>query len=366
MSTKSDFLSRFEMTIPVVLAPMGGGPSTPELAAAVSNAGGLGSLAAAYSSPERIQQDMARVRELTKRPFAVNLFSPSRLPQPGSLGPIAEFLRPYHEQLGLKAPELPQKPVEDFDEQIDAIAKAAPPIVSFTFGLLPPQVTERLRAQGTYLMGTATTVEEARQLEQAGVDAVVAQSSEAGAHRGTFAVEAEEALIGAVALVPQVVDAVNVPVIASGGIMDGRGIVAALALGASAVQMGTAFLLCKEAGTSAAYREALRHAREDQTTLTRAFSGKMARGLRNEFIERWNASGLMHLPYPWQNAFTQPMRRAAAQARQSGLLSLWAGQGVRMARECSAVELIAQLKDEIHQAWERLSMQFESPSHAGR
>lgn len=358
MTNNSDFRSRFEMTIPVVLAPMGGGPSTPELTAAVSNAGGLGSLAAAYSSPERIQQDIAKIRELTKRPFAVNLFSPSRLPQPGSADSVGEFLRPYHERLGLKAPELPQRPMEDFDEQINVIVKAAPQIVSFTFGLLPQQVTDRLKAQGIYLIGTATTVEEARQLEQAGVDAVAAQGSEAGAHRGTFAVEAEEALIGTMALVPQVVDAVKVPVIASGGIMDGRGIVAALALGASAVQMGTAFLLCKEAGTSAAYREALRQAREDQTTLTRAFSGKMARGLRNEFIARWNASGLMHLPYPWQNAFTQPMRRAAAQAKQAGLLSLWAGQGVRMIRECSAEELMKHLREEIKQAQERTAPQL--------
>lgn len=366
MNSKTDFTHRFELTIPVVLAPMGGGPSTPELAAAVSNAGGLGSLAAAYSSPERIQQDIARVRELTPRPFAVNLFSPGRLPQPGNVNRVAEFLRPYHERLGLNAPELPQKPIEDFDEQIEAITKAAPPIVSFTFGLLPQQVMERLKEQGIYLIGTATTVEEARQLEQAGVDAVVAQGSEAGAHRGTFAVEAEEALIGTVALVPQVVDEVSVPVIASGGIMDGRGIVAALVLGASAVQMGTAFLLCKEAGTSAPYREALRTAREDQTILTRAFSGKMARGLRNEYLARWNASGLTNLPYPWQNAFTQPMRRAAAQAKQVGLLSLWAGQGVRMIRECSAAELIAQLKHEINQAWQRLHARLESPSHAGR
>lgn len=348
------------MTIPVVLAPMGGGPSTPELVAAVSNAGGLGSLAAAYSNGERIEQDIAAVRKLTSRPFAVNLFSPqAQFPLNHSVKAVADFLGPYHERLGLEAPELPQKPIEDFDEQLEAVAKAAPPIVSFTFGLLPPKATELFKAQGRYLIGTATTVEEARQLEQAGVDAVIAQGSEAGAHRGTFAVPAEEALVGTVALVPQVVDAVRLPVIASGGIMDGRGLVAALALGASAVQMGTAFLACKEAGTSAAYREALMRGRGDATTLTRAFSGRMARGLSNEFIEKWNASGVEHLPYPWQNAFTQPMRRAATAAKQAGLLSLWAGQGLGMLRETTAEQLMNELQEEMKQAWARLKGQME-------
>jgi nitronate monooxygenase len=356
----NDFCRKHGLSIPVILAPMGGDPSTPELAAAVSNAGGLGSLAAAYSNPERIAKDIARIRELTPRPFAVNLFSPqAQLPLSGDTGAVAEFLRPYHERLGLKPPELPQKPIENFDGQLEAVCKAAPPIVSFTFGLLPQKATERLKAQGAYLIGTATTVEEAKQLEQAGVDAIVSQGSEAGAHRGTFAVPAEEALIGTVALVPQIKDATRVPVIASGGIMDGRGIVAALALGASAVQMGTAFLTCKEAGTSPAYREALAKAREDQTTVTRAFSGRMARGLRNEFIEKWNAAGLTHLPYPWQNAFTQPMRRGAAAAKQAGLLSLWAGQGVRMLRERTAGQLMAELKAEIEQAWQSLKDQLK-------
>ncbi|HEV7520427.1 MAG TPA: DUF561 domain-containing protein [Candidatus Angelobacter sp.] len=356
----NNFRRKYGLSIPVVLAPMGGGPSTPDLVAAVSNAGGLGSLAAAYSSGERIEQDIAAVRKLTARPFAVNLFSPqAQLPLNDGLNAVADFLRPYHERLGLKAPELPQKPIEDFDEQVDAVCKAAPPIVSFTFGLLPPKATDRLKAQGTYLMGTATTVEEARQLERAGVDAVIAQGSEAGAHRGTFAVPAEEALIGTVALIPQVVDAVRVPVIASGGVMDGRGIVAVLALGASAVQMGTAFLACSEAGTSAVYLEALLGGRGDQTTLTRAFSGRMARGLSNEFIERWNASGLEHLPYPWQNAFTQPMRRAAANAKQAGLLSLWAGQAVRMLRETTTEQLMKELREEMKQAWLGLKQEIE-------
>ena len=259
----------------------------------------------------------------------------------------------------MKAPELPQKPIEDFNEQLEAVAKAGPPIVSFTFGLLPAKASQRLKAQGTYLMGTATTVEEARQLAQAGVDAVIAQGSEAGAHRGTFAVPAEEALIGTVALVPQVVDDVRIPVIASGGIMDGRGLVAALALGASAVQMGTAFLACKEAGTNAAYREALKSERDSPTTLTRAFSGRMARGLSNEFIEKWNAAGVEHLPYPWQNAMTQPMRRAAACAGQAGLLSLWAGQGLGMLRETTAEQLMRELQEEMKQAWEKLKDSVE-------
>jgi nitronate monooxygenase len=356
---RGEFRDRFGMTIPVVLAPMGGGPSTPELVAAVSNAGGLGSLAAAYSNGERIEQDIAAIRKLTSRPFAVNLFSPqAQLPLNDGVQAVADFLRPYHERLGLKAPELPQKPIEDFDEQLDAVAKAAPPIVSFTFGLLPAKAMDRLKAQGTYLMGTATTVDEARQLEKAGVDAVIAQGSEAGAHRGTFAVPAEEALIGTMALVPQVVDAVRVPVIASGGIMDGRGLVAALALGASAVQMGTAFLACKEAGTNAAYREALKRERDSRTTLTRAFSGRMARGLSNEFIEKWNAAGMEHLPYPWQNAFTQPMRRAAAAAKQAGLLSLWAGQGLGMMRETTAEQLMKELQEEMSEAWKKLKEQM--------
>jgi nitronate monooxygenase len=356
----NDFCRKYRLSIPVVLAPMGGGPSTPELVAAVSNAGGLGSLAAAYSNAERIQQDIAAIRKLTTRPFAVNLFSPqAQLPLSDGVNAMSDFLRPYHDRLGLKAPELPQKAIEDFDEQLNAVAKAVPPIVSFTFGLLPAKASDRLKAQGTYLMGTATTVDEARQLERAGVDAVIAQGSEAGAHRGTFAVPAEEALVGTVALVPQVVDAVHVPVIASGGIMDGRGLVAALALGASAVQMGTAFLACKEAGTNATYREALKRERDSRTTLTRAFSGRMARGLSNEFIEKWNAAGLEHLPYPWQNAFTQPMRRAAASAGQADLLSLWAGQGVGMLREMTAEQLMKELQEEMTEAGMKLKDQLE-------
>jgi nitronate monooxygenase len=351
----NQFCRAFGLTVPVVLAPMAGGPSTPELAAAVSNAGGLGSLGAAYTSPEKIAEDIAAIRRLTDRPFAVNLFAPQGMEAlRGDVAAVEAFLAPYHQRLGLPQPKLPQKSHEDFNRQMEVIVRARVPVVSFTFGTLPDEWIAELKKQGAYVIGTATTVEEARLVEKNGADAVVAQGSEAGAHRGTFAVPFEAALVGTMALAPQVVDAVSIPVIASGGIMDGRGIAAALVLGASAVQMGTAFLATNEAGTSSAYRAALRLAREDQTVLTRSFSGRMARGINNEFIKKWNASGLDPLSYPWQNALTREMRRAAA-ATDSDLLSLWAGQGVPMLREKPAGQLVSELKDELKSALEQLA-----------
>jgi nitronate monooxygenase len=198
------------------------------------------------------------------------------------------------------------------------------------------------------LIGTATTVDEAVALEKSGADAIVAQGSEAGGHRGTFAGNFESGMIGGISLVPQVVDAVRVPVIASGGIMDGRGIVAALALGASAVQMGTAFLTCDESGVPDAYREAILNAHEHDTRVTRAFSGRPARGIQNRFMNEVELTGEDEaiLPFPIQNALTRPLRTAAAKQGRAEFLSLWAGQGVRLARRQSAAELIARLAKE--------------------
>jgi nitronate monooxygenase len=196
-----------------------------------------------------------------------------------------------------------------------------------------------------FLIGTATTVEEAVELERAGVDAVVVQGSEAGGNRAKFSAEFDAAMVGTIALVPQVVDAVRVPVVASGGIMDGRGIAAALALGASAVQMGTAFLTCDEAGVSEAYKRAILGAREHETRLTRAFSGRPARGIVNRFmreVERADAAGAI-LPFPLQNALTRALRSAAAKQGRAEFLSLWAGQGVRLARRQSARDLVRRL-----------------------
>jgi nitronate monooxygenase len=329
---------------------MAGGTTTPELVAAVSNAGALGSIGAAYLSPDEITESVAVVRRLTDRPFGVNLFVPRPVPDASGwdAAPVLAFLAPHHAALSLPPPRVPEAFAPDAGAQWRAVLAARVPVFSFTMGVPDTSVIAAFQAGGSRVLGTATTVAEARQLAAAGVDGVVAQGSEAGAHRATFdAADVERSLIGTLALIPQVVDAVAVPVVASGGIMDGRGIVAAEALGASGVQLGTAFLTTDEAGTSRAYRDALLRARDDQTVLTRAFSGRSARGIVNSFIEQMAAPDApAPLPFPVQNALTSPMRRAAAQRHDADRLALWAGQGVPLARTGGAGDFVARLMKE--------------------
>jgi nitronate monooxygenase len=357
MPNRTPLTERLNVSHPIIQAPLAGGGDTPELVAAVSNAGGLGFIGAAYLTPQQILDVGRAVREKTSRPFGVNLFAPLPTPElPQAVGPMLDRLAPFFAEVGLPAPTAPALQPLPFREQLEACLQIGASVFSFTFGLLPADAVVEIRRKGLFLMGTATTVGEAKQLIDLGVDAIVAQGSEAGGHRGTFAADFASGMVGTMALVPQIADAVRIPVVASGGIMDGRGIAAALALGASAVQLGTVFLTCPESGVPECYREAILSAREDQTRITRAFSGRPARGIVNRFLNELESSDAEAIPsFPVQNAITRPLRSAAAKQGRAEFLSLWAGQGVRMARRESAAQLVSRLALETEEVIAKLS-----------
>jgi len=335
------------LTHPIIQAPMAGGATTVDMVAEASKAGALGSLGGAYMTPEQIEAAAEAIRARTDRPFAINLFaSVPHEPMQGDASRMLALMARYHEQLGLPAPEAPGPQADPLPGQLEAVLRIRPAVLSFTFGRLPAAVLARCRELGILTVGTATTVREAQALEQDGVDAIVAQGAEAGGHRGTFLDAFEASLIGTMALVPQVADAVSVPVIASGGIMDGRGIAAALALGADFAQMGTAFLTTDESGASDAYKAVVSASRAEQSRITRAFSGRPARGIANAFMQDADALGSDILPYPLQNALTRPMRTAGGKSGNINVLSLWAGQGAPLARRESTAELIRRLARE--------------------
>jgi nitronate monooxygenase len=345
---ETGFLRRLGIELPIMQAPMGGGPSTPELVAAVSNAGGLGSLGAPYLTPEQIFDAVRRVRALTERPFAVNLFAGAYQTENAiDPAPMLALLGEAHAALGLPPPVLPALPPDPFAAQLAAVLEARPPIFSFTFGIPKPQEIARLRARDIAIVGTATSVAEARLLEAAGVDGILAQGSGAGAHRGTFSGRFEDAMVPPLELVRGISRAVELPVTASGGLMNGADIRAALEAGATAAALGTAFLACPESGASETYKQAVLAARADTTVITRAFSGRPARGIANAFIARMRDHEAAILPYPLQNALTRAMRGAAAERGDSGFLSLWAGTGVARARALPAGELMSVLAAEI-------------------
>ena len=349
--TQSDFLRELGLKHPIIQAPMAGGPSTPELVAAVSNAGALGSLGSAYSTPEQIAADIKKVRTLTDKPFNVNLFAGGYAPEsPVDAAPMLALLAEIHEALHLPPPTLPAWPKNPFAEQLQAVLEARPAVFSFTLGIPDAHAMARLKAAGIAIFGTATTVEEGKMLRASGVTAIVAQGAEAGSHRGTFAGPFESAMVPTLELVQSLRAATSTPIIASGGLMDGRDIAQALARGAAAAQLGTAFLTCPEAGTPEAYRHAILTARADATVITRAFSGRPARGLLNTFISKLEGKEKIILPFPLQNALTRAMRTAAAKLGESGYLSLFVGQGVTRARALPAAELVQRLAAELQQA----------------
>lgn len=344
----SAFSARIGIDYPIIQAPMAGGATTPELVAAVSNAGALGSFAAALLPPAAIVEHVERIRSLTSRPFGVNLFVVEQpMPTPAQIERAQELLAPFRNSLGLGPAATPATFCEDMREQIAALLALAPPVASFTFGLLDAPTVAAFQRAGSLVIGTATTVAEARAWEAVGADAICVQGSEAGGHRGSFLGGWEESSIGLFALIPQVAAAVSCPIIAAGGIMDGKGIAAALLLGAAAAQLGTAFLACPESGIPPSWKQQLREARDDGTRLTRAFSGRPARGLVNEFMERMRPFEHELPQYPVQSALTTDIRRAAAGQNRPEFLSLWAGQGAAMSRPLPAAQLVRLLVEEL-------------------
>jgi nitronate monooxygenase len=337
---------------PLIQAPMAG-ITTPELVAAVSGGGGLGSLGAAALSPDELLAQARAIRGLTDRPFNLNFFChrPPELGAPDIERARASVAALYAE-LGLGEPPAPSVPPLDFDAaRLEALVEIRPAVASFHFGLPDQAAVDAIRATGCRVMSTATTVSEAEHLAGRGVDAVIAQGAEAGGHRGSFLVAGDDGPVGTFALVPQIVDATEVPVIAAGGITDGRGVAAALALGAAGAQLGTAFLACPEAVIHSLYREALRSARADGTRITRAFSGRPARALRNRATEE--AAG-HPLGFPAQFTLSAPLAAAAAARGSDAFLPMWAGQAAPLARELPAADLVARIAGEAEQVFATL------------
>lgn len=343
-------LQRLGIEHPILLAPMAGAGGTPELAAAVSNAGGMGAWGGAYAKPDEIAATIRRIRQLTQRPFNINLFAGGYETRKVDPQPMLAIVGEAHARLGLPPPLLPPVPADPFAAQLEAVLEERPPVFSFTFGMPSAAQIAALKQRGVAVMGTATTVQEARQLQQAGVDAIAAQGAEAGAHRGSFAAPFEDSMIPLAVLVREICASTALPVIASGGIMDGRDVAKAMALGAAAVQLGTAFLPCPESGAPPAYKRALLEAKTDTTVITRAFSGRPARGLTNAFIAMVAGKEDSILPFRQQNDLTRPLRNAAGQRGIADFISLWAGQGVARSRAMPAADLVKALVDEMLRA----------------
>ncbi|MEO6859865.1 MAG: nitronate monooxygenase [Solirubrobacteraceae bacterium] len=328
-----------ELAVPVVLAPLAGGPSTPELAAAVTQAGGLGFLASGYLSADELAARIRRLRELTPGPLAVNLFVPEAGPTPPSVyEPFLTRLTAWAQAAGVELGK-PTYSDDDWEAKLELLRQQPAEVVSFTFGCPASEVMRQLRAVGSECWVTVTNAQEARLAAEAGADGLIAQGAEAGGHRASFVDRPDVPVISLLPLLALIRDTVELPVIASGGLATGAGVAAVLAAGAAAAQVGTAFMLAPEAGTAAAHREALRG--DEPTVLTRAFTGRLARGIRNQFTAAHSDGA--PLAYPEVHYVTVPMRRQARVDGNPELINLWAGEAHQLAVELPGAEIVRRL-----------------------
>ncbi len=342
---RTDLIERLGITHPIIQAPMGGFAG-PALAAAVSNTGALGSLGTAPLPTPVVRDQIEEFRRASNRPVNLNFFThPAPCIDPAAAGRVRARLAFYYGLLGLDAVPEPSDPLPRFDEErLQLILDVRPRVISFMFGLPPAEIVTMIKRAGCFVLSSATTVAEAGALEAQGADAIIAQGFEAGGHRATFTAGEGAGLVGTMALVPQVADAVGVPVIAAGGIADGRGIAAAFALGASGVQMGTAFLGCPETVISDPYRQAVHQATDEDTRLTRVFTGHPARALRNRLIDEFGDAEV--LEFPVQLSLTRGLLQADSNVSGTDFQPLWAGQVAPLARDLPAARLIETLLTE--------------------
>lgn len=349
--TRNRLIATLGVDYPVIQGPFGGFASQ-KLTSAVSNFGGLGSLGANSLDPHAITDVIAELRTLTSKPFAINLWvstedegarASDERAFNGSLAPLVKYL----DALGAPRPAYrPYSPMR-FEEQARAVVDARVPVMSFIFGVPPADLLQDCRARGIVTIGTATTPDEAIALERAGLDVIAASGFEGGGHRGSFLGLAEDSLTGTFSLVPQIVDAVSLPVIAAGGIADARGVVAALALGAEGVQIGTALLKCEGSGASSLHRATLHDPAASRTGLTKGLTGRLARGIRNTLMDDLNRPGTDILPYPLQRALVKHLSNAADAAGRADLVTMWAGQSAALSQATDAVAFLQSLVDDV-------------------
>ena len=357
--TRNRLTSKLAIDYPIIQGPLGG-LSSQRLTAAVSNFGGLGSFGAHGVSPTAIKDVIAEIRSLTSKPFAMNLWvsmedEGARTSDENAFNRSLAPLEKHLAALGVPRPKYSQHSPTRFEDQVRVLLDEKVPVFSFICGIPQKKVLDECRTNRIVTIGTATTPDEAAALQEAGVDAIVASGFEAGGHRGSFLRAAEDSLTGTFSLVPQVVDAVDVPVIAAGGIGDARGVLAALALGAAGVQMGTAFLACAESGASRLHREALRDRKAGHTALTKGFTGRLARGIHNRLMEELNRKETEILPYPLQRGLVRHLSIAAEAAGRADLLPLWAGQSASLSACTDALAFLTSLVEEVSEIGEAVT-----------
>jgi len=349
MNVKQNELKELmEIDCPIIQGPFGGGISSIELLAIVSNLGGLGSFGAHYLAPERIIALIHDIRKETERSFNINLWvsnfdEDGRHLEQQKYEALCEDFKPYYDELSIALPVFPNDLYHSFEEQAEAIIEARPKVFSFVYGVPSTDIIERCKERGIITLGTATTLNEAIALEDGGVDAVVVTGFEAGGHRVSFLKEAEDSLTGTLALIPQVVDRIKIPIITAGGIADARGIRAASELGASGVQVGTAFLACDESGTSMTHREALFAEAARETILSRAYTGRLARFIPDKFIQDMANHDDLPSPFPIQSFFVKALKEEALKTGNMDYLPMYSSQSAPLLKHRKAKTLFEDL-----------------------